>query len=544
MEQESFNLMDYVEILKRRKWSFIIPTVIIIVVTTAIALVLPPIFKSTAKILIEEQDIPADFVTATVSSYAQQRLESINQRIMSSTRLAEVIQQFRLYEDLREKRTIDEITTKMRADIELKMISANVLDKRTKRSKNATIAFTLSYQGRNPGVVQRVAGTLTSLFLEENIKVRERQVQETAEFLENELEKIQTRLGEVETRIAVFKQENINQLPELLQANIQSLDRLETAIAGLEEQRRSLNERRVYLQTELTAIVAYLETEDEGDGTGKSEKIIDPERQRLELLKLEYNSLQSRYSDQHPDVIKIKAEIDRLETQLADQPQPKVANKATKKKDDKKIINPAYTTLKMELALNMREIASVKRMIKSYREKANQYRRRIETTPLIEGPYRALFRQRDNLQAKANDLLKKLMESRIAQGLEKAQKGERFTIIDPARRPGKPFKPNRLAIVLVGIVLGIGAGCGLVVLREVTDTSVWNARDLSRISGLPVLGSIPQMETEVEIKKRRVKRYAVAAAVVVITIAGALGVHFFVMDIKVIIATLIRRMMS
>jgi succinoglycan biosynthesis transport protein ExoP len=96
MEQESFNLMDYVEILKRRKWSFIIPTVIIIVVTTAIALVLPPIYKSTSKILIVEQDIPADFVTATVSSYAQQRLESINQRIMSSTRLAEVIQQFRL----------------------------------------------------------------------------------------------------------------------------------------------------------------------------------------------------------------------------------------------------------------------------------------------------------------------------------------------------------------------------------------------------------------------------------------------------------------
>jgi polysaccharide chain length determinant protein (PEP-CTERM system associated) len=539
MEQETFNLQDYIAIVKRRIWSLIIPALICIFVATAFAVGLPPVFKSTSKILIEEQDIPSEFVAATVSSYAEQRLEAINQRIMSSTRLAEVIQEFELYEDLRTKWTIDEIMNKMRDDIELRMISANVFDKRTKRSKKATIAFTLSYNGRNPSTVQRVANTLTSLYMEENIKVRERQVEETTEFLEDELEKIQTQLGDIETRIAVFKQENINQLPDLMQANIQALDRLETTIAGLEEQLRSLNERRIYLQTELAGMVAFVEVEKKNIA-GEVE-IADPDRHRLELLKSEYSSLQSRYSERHPDVIKTKSEIERLEAQLAKQPEPEGVQKNSER-DNKRLKNPAYATLEMELALNNREISSVKRMIENHRKKAIEYQKRIETTPLIEGTYQALFRQRDNLQAKANDLLKKLMESRVAQGLEKAQKGERFTIIDPARRPGKPFKPNRMAIILVGIVLGIGAGCGMVVFREVTDSTAWNARDLNRISGLSVLGSIPEVETEKEIKKRKIKRYAIAAAVVIISVAGAAGFHFFVMDLKDLIAAIIRRM--
>jgi polysaccharide chain length determinant protein (PEP-CTERM system associated) len=533
MEQESFNLTDYIEILKRRKWSLIIPTVVIIIVGAAIAVGLPPVFKSTSRILIEEQDVPTDFVMATVSSYAEQRLESINQRIMSSTRLAEIIDQFKLYGDLKEDWTIDEITKKMRDDISLELISAN---QGGRGSKNNTIAFTLSYQGRHPQTVQQVANTLASLYLEENIKVRERQVEETTEFLEDELEKIQTELGRIETRIAVFKQENINQLPDLMQANIQTLDRLETTIVGLEEELRSLNERRIYLQTELAKMSAYVEKV----GAVGTDETVDPDRKRLELLKLEYGSLQSRYSDQHPDVIKAKAEIETLEAQLASQPASKVAENGDQKQDQK-LKNPAYASMEMELALNQREMASVERMIESHRQKADEYRQRIETTPLIEGTYRALFRQRDNLQAKANDLLKKLMESRVAQGLEKAQKGERFTIIDPARRPGTPFKPNRKAIFLVSILLGIGAGGGLVVLREVTDSTVWSSRDLGRISGLTVLGSIPEVETEKEIKKRKIRRYAIAAAVVLILIVGAVVFHFFVMDIKVFIAKVLRR---
>jgi len=536
MEHVPLMLADYIEILKRRKWSFIVPTVVIIVFTTAIALILPPIYKATSKILIEEQDIPADFVTATVSSYAAQRLESINQRIMSSTRLAEIIQQFRLYEDLRDKWTIDEITKKMREDIELELISADVLDKRTGRSKNATIAFTLSFRGKRPSVVQQVTGTLASLFLEENIKIRERQVQETAEFLEDELEKIQTELDRVETRIAVFKQENISQLPDLLQANIQALDRQENSIAAFEEQLRSLSERRAYLQTELVGMATHLDKELVKEGTK-----IPTDREKLELLKLEYNLLQSRYKDQHPDVIKIRDEIKRLETQLVNKLGPKIANNKT---DDKKMKNPQYVILELELESNIRETAYVKRLIESHREKANEYRRRIETTPMIEGTYRAMSRQRENLQVKANDLLKKLMESRVAQGLEKAHKGERFTIIDPARRPSKPYEPNRLAIVLVGIVLGIGAGGSLVVLREVADSSVWDARQLSRITSLPVLGSIPEMETIADIKNRKVKRYTAAVAAAGIILVGVLFFHLLVMDIKEFIAIIIRRMVS
>jgi uncharacterized protein involved in exopolysaccharide biosynthesis len=263
------------------------------------------------------------------------------------------------------------------------------------------------------------------------------------------------------------------------------------------------------------------------------------DRQKLEALRVDYQLLASRYLETHPDILRIKAEIARLESELANHPKSPSGSDRTLSGNLK---NPAYVTLEMQLANTAREIASVARQIETNREKANEFRRRIETTPQIEGTYRAMIRQRDNLQAKVNDLLKKLMETRVAEGLEKAQKGERFTIIDPARLPVRPHKPNRLAILLIGVVLGMGAGAGLVALREVTDDTVWTARDLGRVSGLPVLGGIPEMVTATQVRKKRIVRSAVAVAAAGLIVTVILCVHLLVMDVGDIVAAILRRM--
>ena len=254
MEPSAMTMNDYVEVVKRRKWSLILPAIIVFMASVMVALALQSIYKSTSTILIEAQDIPADFVMTTVTSYAEQRLESIHQRIVSFPRLLDLINRFNLYPELKDKRTEEEIVGKMREDIILEPMSIETADSRTRRSSAVTIAFTLSYEGKNPGTVHRVANILTSMFLEENLQVREKQAVETSEFLENEMDKVKADLSKLEAKMATFKGTHGNELPELLPVNMQSLNNIENNIQRLNEQLRSLKEKEGYLQSQLASI--------------------------------------------------------------------------------------------------------------------------------------------------------------------------------------------------------------------------------------------------------------------------------------------------
>ena len=161
MEAEVKTIQDLTAILRRRKGALILPALIVFVIAAIVAFVLPSIYRSTATILIEEQEIPKEYVMSMVSSYAEQRIQSSTQRIMSSARLIEIINRFNLYADLRNRWTVEEIIAKMRKDIKCETISADVVDRRTGRP--ATIAFAVSYEGKDPGVVLQVANVLSSL---------------------------------------------------------------------------------------------------------------------------------------------------------------------------------------------------------------------------------------------------------------------------------------------------------------------------------------------------------------------------------------------
>jgi succinoglycan biosynthesis transport protein ExoP len=524
MEAAQVSPKDYFDILKRRKWSLILPAAILMLIAVAFALGLPPIYKSTATILIEEQDIPSDFVTTTVTSYAEQRLQTINQRIMSFSRLLEIIQRFDLYPEYKDKWTTEEIVEKMQEDTALEPISAEVIDRRTGRPTSATIAFALSYEGKNPNTVLQVTNVLASLYLSENLQEREKQTKETAAFLESELDKIKTELTDLEARIAVFKKQHINELPEVMQLNLQSLDRLERDIAMANQQLRKLKENEQYYLTQLASIEPYINDEEESTS-----------RRRLEELKVELVHLTKRFSDEYPDVKKTRAEIAELEKTLA-------AIERNRKSKGQPPDNPAYINLAAQLASTRSEIASTNRSIETLQQSSDEFRRRISATPNVEEAYNAMLAERSNTQAKYNDLMQKLMEARVAQGLEKEQKGERFTLIDPARLPEKPYKPNRLAIILIGFVLGSGAGIGLAALREFSDDAVRKVEQLERATKFPVLAGIPQILTNKDIIRRRWKRIALAGGAACVIAAGVLVFHFVVMDLNIFWAKLMRRL--
>lgn len=518
MEPDVKTLSDLVGILKRRRRDILLPAAVLFGLALAVALFWPRTYKSSTTVLIEAQEIPREYVAANITSFADQRLQTINQRIMSTTRLLDLIGKFRLYEDKKDRYTTDEIVARMRKDIKFATISADVIDPRTGRPAQATIAFSITYEGRWPETVQRVANELASLYLEENLKTREKQSSETSKFMDVEMEEVKGKLAAVDARIASFKQRNITSLPELAQLNQQAIDQVERERDRVNDQLRTLKEREGYLQSQLASVPPDTS---------------DREKENLKELRARLVDLKTRFSEEYPDVIKTRAAIRDLEKQIRD---------ARGVAPDERPDNPAYITLSAQLAGTRADIESMKRQAADLDNKRTDYRRRVEATPRVEEGYRALVVERTNLQAKSDELTRKSLDAKVAHGLETGQLGERFSIVDAARLPEKPSSPNVPAVLLIGLILGLGAGVGTAAIRESGDFSVRSSDQLARETGLTVLVGIPDIVTGIDVARKKRKRYYQAAAAVGALVAMVALFHFFVMDLDILWAKIQRKL--
>jgi polysaccharide biosynthesis transport protein len=516
MEEEfsSMSIQDVVAILKRRTWSLVLPAIIVFAIAAVVAFKLPRTYRSTSTILIEEQGMPRNFVASMVTGYADQRLQIITQRVMISSRLLDIVNKFNLYPDKRKKMTTEEILALIRKDI-----AFNTIDAADSRSGGpATIAFSLSYDGEKPAIVQQITATLASLYLEENLKFREEQSTGTHKFLEDEAQELKEQISKIDAGISAFKKKNMDALPELLATNLQTLERTERDIDQKSNDLGTLRERESEFQSQLASIPTEAENQD---------------KTRLRELKARLAQNESRYSNEHPDVIKTRAEIAKLEAQMG----YKSAEKSGPEKPD----NPAYLTLASQIAGIRSEINSAKRQIEDLRRKRDEYQRRVEATPKIDEVLKTLTADRSNTQAKYDDLMRKALDAKISQGLEREQMGERFILIEPARLPQKPIKPNVPAILMIGLVLGIGAGVGVAAIREFSNRSIRSAHVLAKETALPVLGSIPEIVTWGDLKRQRIKRVVLAIGMFAV-IAGVIVVfHFYVMDLDVLWIRILRR---
>ena len=207
-------IQDIKGIIKRRKKVFIISFLIIFIIGVIIALILPPIYESVAMIRVEDQQIPENLVQSTITDYAAERIRKISQEILSRPKLLEIIDRFGLYADLKDKKTPTELVKKMLEDIELKTIEARTQGKGGGKAMTAMVAFTLSYEGKDPVKVHKVTDTLSKLYLEEDIKTRAKSISGTTEFLQNELQRIKEYINDHEKIISDFKQNHLRELPD------------------------------------------------------------------------------------------------------------------------------------------------------------------------------------------------------------------------------------------------------------------------------------------------------------------------------------------
>lgn len=564
MEEQEKTLQDYLAILSRRKFPMLVTMMAVFLLGVVVALVWPPTYRSSATILIQEQEIPVDLVRSTVTSYATQRIETIKQRVMTRSNLMQIVEKYNLYEKERKRKTTEEVLTTMREDIGVTMIDADVVDPRSGRPMSAVIAFTLSYEGQFPDATQKVAGELTSLYLAENLKNRKEKASETVVFLTDEAEKLSLSITDAETKLAEFKQKHSDSLPELAALNFSTLDRTERELDQIDSEARALEERRIFLESQLAQInpLSMMQA-----STG--ERILDPES-RLKSLTAEYASLTAKYSEEHPDVVKIKREIEGLKQQTgnasstaekagqlstartelatvqqkysADHPDvvrlKKVVSELEKQlagaerlPEQNAVIgkpdNPAYIQVQSQLDSVKNDINSARERKQKLKGKLAEYEARVAQAPQVERDYLALSREHENAARRYQDLKARQMEAQIGQELENESKGESFQLIDPAQFPEEPIKPNRVAITFLSLVFAVACGLGYALVAEALDGTIRGVKTISVMLTTAPLAVIPEIFIPSDYFRR--KRFNKIAIGVMLGsfVAVVLTIHFF-----------------
>jgi uncharacterized protein involved in exopolysaccharide biosynthesis len=571
------SLQNYVAIFHRRRTLIILVGGVLLGLSLAAAFLWPATYKSTATILIEEQEIPTELVRSTITSYADQRIETIKQQVMSRTTLWKVVEQYNLYPDLRRTSPVEEVVKRFTKDIAVEVISADVVDKRTQHATKATIAFTVAYQSTSPDLAQKIANELTSLFLGENLKSRERQAQEATSFLEQEAENLSRHISEVDEKIATFKNRASGALPELMPLNLQLMSQSDRELMDIDQQIRTLEERKNYLEGELATIKPNTPIM---SVTG--ERILDS-TERLRSLRAEYVGASANRSPDHPDILKMKQEIDALEKETGQHPEIEEASKqliearATLATASKRLgrehpdvvqarrtiealerevrqfgpipvrkptlrpENPAYINLQAQLNSATSSLSALRATRTTVKQRLEDYAARLERTPEMEPDYLFLTRDRDTSGQKYQEIRSRLLEAKVSEGLEVQRKGERFSLIDPPSLPEKPDKPNRPAIVLLGVILALAGGLGSGAAAESLDHSIRTPEQLARITQVFPLAVVPFMPNEQDLSRAVTRRRLLKGAGVGAVMATLALLHVFVMPLDVLWFAALRR---
>jgi polysaccharide chain length determinant protein (PEP-CTERM system associated) len=526
-------LGDYWLIVQRRKWWLGLPWVAIFIGAALWSFSLPDIYRASTLILVEAQQVPEAYVKATVSSPVQERLRTITQQIMSRTRLERVVAELSLMDSTQQdEKTVEDYIKGMRSRIEAEVKGQD--------------SFTVSYMDKDPRTVMLVANKLASLFIEENLKVREQHVAGTTEFLADELRRVRARLEAQEKAITEFKQQNIKELPGQPGAHQQSLDQLQAELEGIleaiEKGQSRKNRLMQHLSTLQTNDVVGSSLNDALNNTLDipSNAAASPLERQLAERRQALAELRMQFSDHYPDVRRLQQEVSELERQLAaDQPklQPTM---------DKKPAGVSLDGLRFELQAQITGLQEEMHHIDSQLQKLYSKQERIRARMAESGRTIASAAQReqdlmgltrdyDTTRQNYDSLLAREMQAKVAENLEKRQKAEKFKVLDPAGLPSEPWTPKRGRIILMGVVLGLGIGCGAVFLTEYLDRSFHDPRELQQFTTLPVLATLPRIMTAVEQRKQRLKSWSFYTACVVLPVVAIAGVHFFWMRADLII---------
>jgi uncharacterized protein involved in exopolysaccharide biosynthesis len=544
----------------------------------SIAALWPATYVSTGTILIEQQELPTELVRSTISTYASQRIQVITQRVMTSANLLQIIEKYDLYAAERRKRGRETIVQMMRDDINIRTISADVIDPSQGRPVQATIAFALGYQSHSPELAARVANELYTLYLRENVVTRQAQAADATAFLSDNAGKRRGEMAAIEAKLAAFKERNFKNLPEVAQVNLQRLMRGDEQRRDIEQQLRMNEQQFVFIESQLAQTSASSRT-----FISSGEQLLS-RADRLKMLQSDYDRKLALYSAEHPEVKQLRRQIEGLggtlaatvdenerlrqlrqaETDLAvarqgrtdDHPDvarltrlveglrsaPTAAQVALPKASADAADNPAYIQLltKLEtLAMDKRDLVQRRAAMDALLADLDNS---LELSPGVEQEYAALRRDYENAQANYRDALQKQTAAQDSQSLETEQKGERFSQLETPLEPQDPVSPNRPMIATLGVFMALIVSAGIALALELLDGSIRGAPHLSSLLTAPPLAVIPRFTTRVASRRRVRLLVALAAGAVVAGGVGLVLIDRFYRPLDVLWAVILRKL--
>jgi polysaccharide biosynthesis transport protein len=497
---EPLDMQRYLDMAQRRYPCFLLSLFFSWLLVWGASWVLPVRYKSSTLILVEQPDMPKDYVVSNINDDLQEQVQSITEQILSRTRLLQIIDKENLYSDRHTPLTPDQKVARMRKDIDLALVHDGTNLKIT--------AFKTSYSAPDPHVAQQVTGDLTNLFINENLEARQQQSEDTTKFLETQLETARQSLSEQDEKIREFKGEHVGDLPTQQATNLQILAGIQAQLQNEQDGINSARQQQVYLQTLVNQYRTLQDAPKTADGAA-----LPAIEKELERLRSELADLSAKYTDRYPDVVKVKAQIAKTEKTRADL----IADRKRHANDGSEadstalahdLADPSQNSpllqLESQLQANRTEIANREQTIAALKAKVGEYQSRLNDEPVREQQLADLTRGYDQSKANYDDLLKKENESKMATSMEQMQKGERFRMIDPPSLPLKPDFPNRLKFCGLGIGLGLALGVLVAGGLEFIDDRLHSEKEIKALLPMKVISEIPEILTPSD--ERRGKR--------------------------------------
>ncbi|WP_169701622.1 Wzz/FepE/Etk N-terminal domain-containing protein [Desulfobulbus propionicus] len=463
---------------------------------------LPKTYQSTALLSYEQQQInPAKMDPEQGRSRLQESLATLKELVTSRNSLEKVIVQFSLYEEARKKLPIEDVIETMRKDISI-------------TPSNKGDIFSVSYQGLDPQKVMKVTNALASLFIEENLKYREERATETSRYTESELAMAKKVLDEKEQQMRDYKLKYFNEMPDQRQSNLAQLQALIQQNQGIQNSIQELERTKVMAQEQasMQQRLAAMRMSSEPIAN-QAARLPETDAERLQRMRLYLENLQGKYTDKHPEVRRTKQLIEQLEQKVGKGP-TSVQQGPASASSNRAAIAAGLESQRLQVQLKQIDlnISQLREELATIPPQIAKYQRYIEAAPIREAEWNGLTRDYNELRRHYDQLVAQNLQAQSAENLERNQKGSKFKIVDSARLPEKPSKPNFLKIFLVAIAVSLGLSVGSVFVLDFIDTSFKDVGDLEEYIGVPVVCAIPYIEKETEKRKEQlVFRVSVAA---------------------------------
>jgi polysaccharide biosynthesis transport protein len=528
--------VHYVRIIMHRKVLVLSVFVAVSIATAVVASRLPNVYTSETVILVDPQKVPESYVKPTVTGDVRGRLGTLTQQILSATRLQKIIETYGLYAQERKRLAREDVIARMRADVNIAMVTGG--------AQQSLEAFKITYSGKDPRLVAQVTNQLAALFIDENLKAREQQATDTTDFLHQQLDETRKTLDAQEAQLRDFRLKHLGEMPEHQVANLTVLGQLQASLQQEAEAIGRAEQQRAYIQSMMAQSTPVVDLDTDNDGlkqpaAPKPGKPASPagtimdDKARLAVLL-------TRYTESHPEVQKLRAEIADKETaegrlaaeRSATEAEQRAAANEPEPVAPAKRRPPLVTSTNPVLVSQIRSIEAEITKHKEERERLSKlvgtYRTKLEAIPVREQQIAQLVRDYEINKVHYTQLLDKQLSAETATQLEIRQKGEQFSVLDPAQPAQRPSSPKRMLIDLAGSVLGLVLGCVLAIIPEFFGASITSIEHIPQTQGNRILEIIPIIATQATITRHKRRFMVAAASGVVATLAfGAVVLYRF-----------------